>query len=315
MSVFGLRYPTGEGKLFMIDIHTLDLNFMGYSELIAVFLIPCPEGGFVLFETGPASTLETLELQVAEAGFEFEDLKGIFLTHVHLDHAAGAGSLAVSTGAPVFVHPEGAPHLIDPSEKLLPSAERLYKEKMIPLWGTVEPVPKELVVVVQDGDTVELDGLDIVAHHTPGHAVHHIAWQIGSAVVTGDIGGVRFPGASHVLPPMPPPDIDVDLWLHSLERIRAIEPEMLLLTHFGAFEDVERHLDELQGRLSRWLDIAERTLAANDDGPTAAEAILALDEVEMTESTVPPGAVERYRKLCPMDANAAGLERYCRRTG
>ncbi len=299
----------------MIDIHTLDLNFMGYSQLIACFLVPCPDGGFVLFETGPASTLETLESEVTEAGFQLEDLKGIFPTHVHLDHSAGAGSLAVRTGAPVFVHPKGELHLIDPSEKLLPSAKRLYGDMMTPLWGTVEPVPKELVVVVQDGDTVELDGLEIVAHYTPGHAVHHIAWQIGKAVATGDVGGVRFPGASHVLPPMPPPDIDVDLWIQSLERIRAVEPELLLLTHFGAVDDVERHLDELEGRLSRWLDIAERTLAEDNGATTVAEAVLALDEAEMAESTVPPGAIDRYRKLCPMEANAAGLERYCRKRG
>ena len=297
----------------MIDIHTLDLNFMGYSELIAVFLIPCPEGGFVLFETGPASTLETLESEVAGAGFQLEDLKGIFLTHVHLDHSAGAGSLAVRTGAPVFVHPKGELHLVDPSEKLLPSAKRLYGDMMTPLWGTVEPVPKELVVVVQDGDTVEIDGLEIVAHHTPGHAVHHIAWQIGRAVVTGDVGGIRFPGASHVLPPMPPPDIDVDLWMLSLERIRAIEPEMLLLTHFGAFDDVERHLDELEGRLSRWLEVTERAVGAGGDSAAVAAAILGLDEAEIAEASVPAAVLERYRKLCPMEANAAGLERYCRK--
>ncbi len=90
---------------------------------------------------------------------------------------------------------------------------------------------------------------------------------------------------------------------------------MLLLTHFGAFDDVERHLDELEGRLSRWLDVAERTLAADDDSPTVGEAIMALDEAEMAESTLPAEAIERYRKLCPMEANAAGLERYCRRVG
>ena len=297
----------------MIDIHTLDLNFMGRSQLIASFLIPCSEGGFVLLETGPASTLEALETEINGAGFEFGDLKGIFLTHVHLDHSAGAGSLAVRTGAPVFVHPEGAPHLIEPSEKLLPSAKRLYGDMMVPLWGTVEPVPKELVVVVQDGDTVELDGLEIGAHFTPGHANHHIAWQIGRAVATGDVGGVRFPGATHVLPPMPPPDIDVDLWFQSIERIRAVEPELLLLTHFGAIDDVDRHLDELEGRLSKWLDITERTLEAGGDSAAVASAILQMDEVDVAEALVSDSALERYRKLCPMDTNSSGLERYCRK--
>ncbi len=299
----------------MIDIHTLDLKFMGHSQLIASFLVPCPDGGFILIETGPASTLEALDAEVAEAGFSLDDLKGIFLTHVHLDHSAGAGSLAVQTGAPVFVHPKGANHLIDPSEKLLPSAERLYGEMMIPLWGVVEPVPKELVVVVQDGDTVELDGLEIVAHHTPGHAAHHIAWQIGRAVATGDVGGIRFPGASHVLPPMPPPDIDVELWYRSIERIRIVEPELLLLTHFGAVEDVGRHLDELEGRLKGWLETTERVLQAGGDAQAIGEAILKLDEAEMGQSMVSPAVLERYRKLCPMDANVAGLERYCRKWG
>ncbi len=299
----------------MIDIHTLDLNFMGYSQLIAVFLIPCPESGFVLVETGPASTLEALEAEINGAGFELGDLKGIFLTHVHLDHSAGAGSLAVRTGAPVFVHPEGAPHLIEPSEKLLPSAKRLYGDMMVPLWGTVDPVPKELVVVVRDGDTVELDGLEIVAHFTPGHADHHIAWQIGGAIAVGDVGGIRFPGATHVLPPMPPPDIDVDLWYQSIERIRAVQPEMLLLTHFGAVDDVDRHLDELQGRLSNWMAITERTLGEGGDSAALAAAIEQIDEAEMMESSVSDSVLERYRKLCPMDANVAGLERYFRKRG
>lgn len=297
----------------MIEIHTLDLGFMNTPQMIASFLVPCPDGGFVLFETGPASTLETLELEVNEAGYQLEELKGVFLTHVHLDHSAGSGSLAVRTGAPVFVHPNGAPHLIEPGEKLLPSAERLYGDMMIPLWGVVEPVPKELVVVVQDGDTVELEGLDIGAHFTPGHASHHVAWQVGNAVVTGDVGGIRFPGATHVLPPMPPPDIDVDLWFQSIERIRAVEPDLLLLTHFGAFEDVDRHLDELQGRLSSWLDITKRTIEAGGDSAAIAEAIQQMDDVEIAQDSISPDVLERYRKLCPMDANVIGLERYCRK--
>ncbi len=297
----------------MIDIHTLDLNFMGHSQLIASFLVPCPDGGFVLFETGPASTLEVLEAEIIGAGFDLEGLKGIFLTHVHLDHSAGAGSLAVRTGAPVFVHPLGSAHLIDPAEKLIPSAERLYGDMMIPLWGEVEPVPKELVVVVRDGDTVELDGLEIAAHHTPGHAVHHIAWQIGGAVVMGDIGGIRFPGATHVLPPLPPPDVDIDVWFQSIERIRGIEPDLLLLTHFGAFEDVDRHLSELEERLAKWLETTEEVLNSGGDTKAIAGAIEALDEFETGESSgVAPDVLERYRRLCPMDANAAGLERYCR---
>ena len=189
----------------MTDIRTIDLGFMGYSELIAAFLAPCPEGGFVLLETGPSSTLPALEIGIQETGFDLKDLKAIFVTHVHLDHAAAAGTLALRTGATVFTHPKGAPHLADPGRKLLPSAERLYGAMMQTLWGTIEAVPKDLITSVSDGEIVDVAGLEVVAHFTTGHAVHHIAWQVSDAVATGDVGGVRFPGASHVMPPMPPP--------------------------------------------------------------------------------------------------------------
>lgn len=296
----------------MIDIHTLDLEFQGHRELIAAFLVPCPDGGFILIETGPGSTLETLEAEINRAGFDLLDLQGLFPTHIHLDHAAGVGELAVHTGAAVFAHHSAIPHLLDPAEKLLPSARRLYGDRMDSLWGSVDPVPKELLVEIRDGDTVELNGLDVVAHTTPGHAVHHVAWQVGNAVATGDVAGIRFPGSRYVLPPMPPPDIDVALWRTSIERIRMIEPEMLLLTHFGPVDDVEDHLASLEGRIDLWLTKAEENLDAGGDASDLARIIGALTESEMAEAAVPPAALERYRHLCPPDGNTAGLDRYCR---
>ncbi len=294
-------------------IRTIDLEFMGFSELIAAFLAPCPKGGFVLLETGPASTLEALEGGIQAAGFDIGELRAVFLTHVHLDHAAASGTLARRTGAKVFAHPKGATHLADPGRKLLPSAERLYGAMMQTLWGTIEAVPVDQVEAVSDGDVVTVAGLDVTAHFTPGHAVHHIAWQVGDAIATGDVGGVRFPGASHVLPPMPPPDIDVALWKRSIDTLRRLEPETLLLTHFGAFDDAPRHLDELDARLERWLGIAERVVAEGGDPATMATELTTFDEAEMIASAVQPPAVERYRRLCPMDGNSAGLFRYCTR--
>ncbi len=103
---------------------------------------------------------------------------------------------AERTGCPVYCHPKGAPHLADPHAKLLPSAERIYGEMMKPLWGTTISVPPGNVFPVEDGVTISVGDLDIVAWHTPGHAVHHVAWQIDDSIVTGDVAGVRFPGAS-----------------------------------------------------------------------------------------------------------------------
>ncbi|MCD4748870.1 MAG: MBL fold metallo-hydrolase [Thermoanaerobaculales bacterium] len=294
------------------EIHTLDLNFQNMPELIAAFLAPCPEGGFVLFESGPASTLGALDEETLKLGFDPKDLKAVFLTHIHLDHAAGAGALARRTGAKVYVHPLGSNHLINPNEKLIPSAERLYGEMMIPLWGRVEPIPSTQVVEIGDGETVVVEGLEVISRHTPGHAVHHIAWQIGKTIVTGDVGGVRFPGANYVLPPMPPPDIDVDAWRESIERLQDLDPDRLLLTHFGHVENVRPHFEELDGRLLRWLEIAMRNLTRNDPEVSLADEILALDEIEMAAASIAPEAVQRYRTLCPMDGNSAGLGRYCR---
>ena len=246
----------------MTEIQTLDLEFYGSTDLIASFLAPT-DGGFVLFDPGPASAVDAVGRRVQDAGFELDDLRAVFATHVHLDHAGGAGVLAQRTGCEVFCHPLGAPHLQDPGAKLLPSAERLYGDMMGPLWGTTVGVPEDQLRIVGDGEAVTVDGLEVVGWHTPGHAVHHVAWQIGSAVSTGDVAGVRFPGSSHVLPPLPPPDIDIVKWRESLDVLRRLDPSRLLLTHFGAFDDPERHIDELEDRLVRWTEIARRIVSAS----------------------------------------------------
>ena len=234
----------------MPRLTTIDLGFQGFSQVIAAYAAPTGDGRFVLFESGPASSVEAVERAVAELGFGIDDLAAIFATHVHLDHSGGAGVLARRTGCTVYAHPAGVAHLIDPGAKLLPSAERLYGDRLVPLWGRDRG--RALATAEDRRDTARRSSSAISrssSWHTPGHAVHHIAWQVGGDVVTGDVGGIRFPGADHVAPPMPPPDIDVELWRESLELIRSLQPERLLLTHYGAFDDPARHLDELEERL------------------------------------------------------------------
>jgi glyoxylase-like metal-dependent hydrolase (beta-lactamase superfamily II) len=294
----------------MTGILTLDLEFFEATELIASFLAPT-DGGFALFDPGPASAVEVVERRVEEAGLELSDLRAVFATHVHLDHAGGAGVLAQRTDCEVFCHPLGAPHLLDPAAKLLPSAERLYGDKMEPLWGTTVGVPEGRLRTVADGEAVTIDGLEVIGWHTPGHARHHVAWQIGDAVSTGDVAGVRFPGATHVLPPMPPPDIDVEQWLESLAVLRRLDPSRLLLTHFGAFDDPERHIDELEERLVRWTEIARRVVSEGGDKQDLGVELERVDSDEMQTSNVSREAVERYKRLCPVKQSSVGLFRYC----
>jgi len=294
----------------MDDIRTLDLEFSGARELIASFLVPLGDG-FALFDPGPASAVDSIERRAGESGFRLEDLRAVFATHVHLDHAGGAGSLARRTGCPVFCHPVGAPHLGDPAAKLLPSAERLYGDLMEPLWGTTVGVPEAQLRTVDDGEKVTIDGFEVIGWHTPGHANHHVAWQIGDAVATGDVAGVRFPGATHVLPPMPPPDIDVEKWRESLDVLRRLDPSRLLLTHFGAFDDPMRHLDELEERLLRWTEVARRVVSDGGDQTAVGVELERIDAEEMEASKVAPDVVERYRRLCPVKESSVGLFRYC----
>jgi glyoxylase-like metal-dependent hydrolase (beta-lactamase superfamily II) len=252
----------------MTEIQTLDLEFSGATEMIASFLAPV-DGGFVLFDPGPVSTVDAIERRAGEVGFRLSDLKAVFATHVHLDHSGGAGVLAQRTGCAVFCHPLGAPHLQDPAAKLLPSAERLYGDKMEPLWGTTVGVPEDQLRIVGDGKAVTVDG------------------------------------------PMPPPDIDVEMWRDSLAVLRRLAPSRLLLTHFGAFDDPDRHIDELEDRLVRWTEIARRVVSEGGDKNDLGVELERVDSDEMNASNVSPEVVERYRRLCPVKESSVGLFRYC----
>jgi glyoxylase-like metal-dependent hydrolase (beta-lactamase superfamily II) len=294
----------------MARLTTIDLGFQGFTEIIGAFVAATGNGRYALFESGPASTVDAVERCVTKLGFSINGLDAIFATHVHLDHSGGAGVLARRTKCAVYAHPEGAAHLVDPFAKLLPSAERLYGDKLEPLWGLTEAVPATQIRVVDHGEVVRVGDLEVTGWHTPGHAIHHVAWQVAGDVVTGDVAGVRFPGAEHVLPPMPPPDIDVATWRKSLALLKEVAPDRLLLTHFGAFEDPLRHLDELDRRLQRWTEIAETTFSSGGSRVDLGNALFALDEEEIAAENLPVQTVARYRRLCPMVENSAGLYRY-----
>lgn len=248
------------------DIGLIDLYFQGTPRVIGAYLLPTADG-LALIECGPTTTLEALEAGIRALGHDLADVRHVLVTHIHLDHAGAAGVLLDRLPeARLYVHEVGAPHMIDPAN-LLRSATRIYGDRMDLLWGEIRPVPEDRVVVVGDDEIAPIGGRTLRALYTPGHASHHIAYQDVPArlVFTGDVAGVRIPPAVEVWPPTPPPDIDIAGWHASIARLRDASPDRLLLTHFGPWEDVSPHLDQLATRLDAWVTMVEQWAAEGLD--------------------------------------------------
>jgi glyoxylase-like metal-dependent hydrolase (beta-lactamase superfamily II) len=217
----------------------IDVRHLGRERVICAFEVD----GFVV-DPGPTTSLETLL-----EGLGGEEPRALLLTHIHLDHAGATGVLVRRfPGLPVYVHERGAPHLVDPS-KLLASAKRVYGDEMESLWGEFAAVPERNIRPLAGGE--QFGGFRV--EYTPGHAVHHVTYlhEASGDAYVGDVAGVRITPHTHTYAPTPPPDIDVPVWLRSLETVRRLDPQALCLTHFGRFDDVGAQLDALAADLER----------------------------------------------------------------
>jgi glyoxylase-like metal-dependent hydrolase (beta-lactamase superfamily II) len=273
----------------------LDLLQRGRERVIGCYVLETADG-VALFDCGPASCSATLKERLRERGLELADVRHLLLSHIHLDHAGAAGVLVREhPGLQVHVSEIGAPHLVDPS-KLISSATRLYGDQLGPLWGEIAPVPRENVHVV--GPRV----VGLECFPSPGHASHHVCYlHDDGTLYAGDAAGVRIEPARSVLPPTPPPDVDVEGWHATIERIRGCDPERLALIHFGVFEDVGRHLDELEQRLDAWTERLR-------DGVTEQEF------VDKVLAELGPEA-DFYTNAMPLEQSYAGLRRYVDKRG
>ena len=301
-----------------MKIHTLDLQFLGIERSIAVFVVEGP-GGLALVECGPASTLPHLKSVLTENGWKMEDFKHIFLSHIHFDHAGAAWAFA-EHGASIYVHPKGLPHLAQP-EKLYNSARMIYGDDMDRLWGAMYPIPETQLYAPEHSEIIAAIGLQFRCWYTPGHAVHHIAWEVSpsapqikeeSVVFTGDVGGVRM-GDGPVMPPCPPPDIQVEDWQASIELLRNLPSNRFFLTHFGEIRDKNAHLDALEKRLLAWAEWI-RPYAENDTAPESiVKTFQEFVKSELTLAGVPAEDLPRYEAANPAFMSVAGLMRYWRK--
>lgn len=269
----------------------IDVEHLGRSRVICAF-----ETHAGIVDPGPTSSLDTLLEALEESE---EEPRALLLTHIHLDHAGAAGVLCRRfPQLKVYVHVRGARHLADPS-RLLASAERLYGDDMERLWGEFAPVPEERIVALEGGETIE-GGLQVA--YTPGHASHHVSYfdEVTGEAYVGDVCGVRIPPHEYVVPPTPPPDIDVEAWMRSLALVAGWRPRALCLTHFGRFDDVEDHIERtrealaLRSEKARSLDVDAFTEW------TVAETRAAVD-AETAESLL---------QAAVPDQMGAGLRRY-----
>ncbi len=285
----------------------IDLHFQGIPGAIASYLIPHPHGA-ILIESGPSTALPSLLEGLQAHGYQGADISDVFLTHIHLDHAGAAGWLA-RQGARIHVHPVGAPHLQNP-EKLLASAARIYGDQMEKLWGEVLPVPAENISVIEDGDVVEIEGLAIRALNTPGHASHHYAYLLGGFCFSGDIGGIRIGGQHSLRLPMPPPELNLELWRESLHRLNDVAMRTICPTHFGVYTDPDWHL----AAVAHEIDLVEQWLEAEMSGDHDAAQFRQdyrhwLDDLALQEG-LNPADLPVEEAVNPAYMSADGLYRY-----
>jgi glyoxylase-like metal-dependent hydrolase (beta-lactamase superfamily II) len=274
-------------------MRVIDVMHLGRPHVIG-----CWEVDGMLVDPGPQSSMGTLLAAIGD-----ERPRALLLTHIHLDHAAATGALIRRwPDLEVYVHERGAPHLVDPS-KLLASAERLYGDRMETLWGEIVPVPEENVRPLAGGEDV----LGMRVAYTPGHASHHVCCfheESGTAFV-GDMAGVRILPSELIVPPTPPPDIDVELWIESIAIIDSWRPERLALTHFGQVDEPAEHLEHVRERLHEEAELARKLSEEDYDRRHRARVM---------ESADPENAAELIHCV-PPEYQWRGLNRYWEKLG
>ena len=255
-------------------ISGIDTRMAGRPTVTSAYLLHGDEPALV--ETGPTTSAEAVGSGLDALGLNPGDLAHIVVTHIHLDRVYG-------------------------------------KERLQRLFGPVDPTPSDRIRAVSEGDTIRLGGRSLEVLYTPGHASHHVALvdSLSGAVFTGDALGIHLPDDRVLRPATPPPDIDVELGLESIDRIRKRARSVLLFSHFGPVSEVAELCAIAASRLRKWADIVRDALLETDDLDRIAEL---LDRRTASEfDGVTPVDPSRYDVLSDMKMNAAGLARYWRK--
>jgi glyoxylase-like metal-dependent hydrolase (beta-lactamase superfamily II) len=295
----------GEGRFL------LDLDFRDTEGLVASYLLPGDEG-WSLIETGPTTCRAALLGGLRQAGVAPTEVRRVFVTHIHLDHAGGVGALVDALpNARFYAHELGVPHLVDPS-RLVASARRAWGTAADSLWGPIVATPGARIEGLRGGERFRLAGGELEVLPTPGHAKHHLAFFDTRlrGLFTGDGAGVRLERSVHLRPAVPPPDLDLGLLFSSVERMQATDPRVVLFSHFGPSPDGRADLARYRAIVTDWCDVALRAARENPDPEFIARRLEEHDAVTLTAENVSPSEAERESLVSGYDLAAKGFLRY-----
>ena len=292
----------------MSDYSIIDTKMHGYERITGAFLLSGERTA--LIETGPKSVVDNVFGELERLGVD--DLDWIVVTHIHLDHAGAAGTVAARfPSARVAVHGVGAPHLVDPS-KLWKSAARIYGDDMERLWGGIDPIDESRITVIEDGDTVDLGGRTLTAVETPGHAYHHHSYldSASGTLFTGDALGVKLPDVGAIRPATPPPEFHLEKAVASIGRIRGLQPQSLCPTHFGPIDaDLDATCDEGIAVLQQWGDWIQEARKETDDLDAEAAIVERKARADYA-NRLDDAAITRMEQTTSFWMNTWGYKRY-----
>ena len=294
-------------------VYLIDALHLGSPNVICIALVESGPNELVIVDSGPESDFDFVVEGIRKLGFQPEHVRHLLASHVHLDHTGGAWRWAEEFGTKVYVHPKGAPHLVDPS-RLVASATRIYGDKMDRLWGTVGAIPEDRVIAVDDGAVLRFGSRHFRVLYTPGHAQHHNSYWLETeqTLFAGDVAGVLIRSGPPI-PPFPPPDIHLESWKESLDKIRALKPISLHVTHFGRVDDPMRSLDALEKRLFGWADWMKQRLLEGKSETEIIPEFQKFTESELLSDGAKQEDLSTYEHADPASMSVSGLIRYWRK--
>ena len=259
------------------NFYQVELETGGFKNLICSYVFTGEK--VTLVESGPTSSVPRLVEGLQELDVKFEDVQYIAVTHVHLDHGGGAGTLIkYLPNAKVIVHPKGMPHLVNP-ERLWTSAQTVLGF-IAEVFGKPEPVPQQRIIPVTEGTFDLSNGGKLKAFETIGHASHNLSFQesFGNGVFPGDAAGTYIPEFGVVVPTTPPP-FYLQEALASLDKLISLNPSALYFSHFGKADNAVQRLKEYKVQLQLWADIAKDGVGKNQSLEQIRDRIVAEDKV------------------------------------